>query len=103
MLEANVRVPWAGLDDFARSHPILRLAFFGSVLRDDFGPESDIDILVWLDEDARISYFALCAMESELCGLFGRKVDLRTPAELSRYFCDEVIAGCHVFFEAAGA
>lgn len=103
MLEVNVRVPWAELDDFARSHPIRRLAFFGSVLRGDFGPESDIDILVWLDEDARVGYLVLCEMEARLCDLFGRKVDLRTPAELSRYFRDEVIGGCHVFFEATGA
>jgi predicted nucleotidyltransferase len=73
------------------------------VLRDDFGPESDIDILIWLDEDARVGYFMLCAMESELCGLFDRKGGFTHPAELSRYFRDAVITGCHVFFEAAGA
>ena len=100
MLEINTRVPWAELDAFARRNPIRKLAFFGSVLRDDFGPESDVDILVWLDDDARVGYFRLCAMETELSGLFGRKVDFRTPNELSGYFRDDVVARCFVFFEA---
>jgi uncharacterized protein len=103
MLEKNIQIPWVELCAFAERNPIERLAFFGSVLSDDFGPESDVDILVWLEDNARIGYFALCAMENELTELFGRKVDFRTPAELSPYFRDDVIAGCVVFHAVAAS
>ena len=76
---------------FCRSHRIRRLALFGSVLRDDFGPDSDIDVLVEFEEGC-VPGLAFFAMEQELSKIFGRKVDLNTPQFLSRYFRDTVLA-----------
>lgn len=100
-LESNITVPQAELDEFCRRHHIRKLAFFGSVLRDDFRPnESDIDVLVWFDREQRIGYFKLIGMEAELSRMLGRKVDLRTPEELSRFFRDEVVENAEVRFAA---
>lgn len=100
-LESNIMVPQAELDAFCRRNHVRKLAFFGSVLRDDFRPDgSDVDVLVWFDREQRIGYFKLIAMEEELSGLLGRKVDLRTPQELSRFFRDEVVENAEVRFAA---
>jgi predicted nucleotidyltransferase len=78
---------------FCRGRHIRRLAFFGSVLRDDFGPQSDVDVLVEFEPGHVPGLLRLAAMERELSDLLGgRKVDIRTPADLSRYFRDEVVA-----------
>jgi predicted nucleotidyltransferase len=87
----KIHVPREQLADFCRRHRVRRLAFFGSVLRDDFGPDSDVDVLVEFADGARIGLIALAAMEIELGTLLGRKIDLRTPGDLSRYFRDEVL------------
>lgn len=79
------------LGEFCRNYRIKQLAFFGSVLREDFGPESDIDVLVEFEEETRIGFFGLAKIELELSELLNHKVDLRTPAELSRYFRNEVL------------
>ena len=78
------------LADFCRRHHIRRLALFGSVLRDDFGPHSDVDILVEFDP-GHVPGFALVNLEDELSTLVGRKVDLHTPGSLSKYFRDRVV------------
>lgn len=83
--------------DFCRRHYIRRLAIFGSALRDDFGPESDVDILVDFVPGHTPGFFGLFDMEEELSALLGgRKVDMRTPQDLSRYFRQEVIAKAEV-------
>ena len=79
------------ISDFCRRHHIRRLAFFGSVLRDDFTPESDVDVLVEF-ERGKIPGFAFFTMEEELSSILGRRVDLNTPNSLSKYFRDEVLA-----------
>jgi hypothetical protein len=82
---------------FCRKYHIKKLAIFGSALRDELGPESDIDILVEFDERYVPSFFELNDMEEELSSLFGgRKVDLRTPKDLSRYFRHEVMETAEV-------
>ena len=85
---------------FCQRHRIRKLAFFGSVLRDDFRPDSDIDVLVEFEDDARVGLISLSAMEIELGELLGRKVDLRTPADLSRYFRDEVMRTAETLYAA---
>jgi len=75
---------------FCRRHHIRRLALFGSVLRDDFGPESDVDVLVEFDP-GHVPGFAMINLEDELSTLVGRKVDLHTPGSLSKYFRDRVV------------
>ncbi len=96
----KIDVPREQLAEFCRRHRIRKLAFFGSVLRDDFGPESDVDVLVEFDAEARVGLISFSAMELELGALLERKVDLRTPRDLSRYFRDEVLQTAETQFAA---
>jgi len=82
--------------DFCRRNGIRKLSLFGSVLSDHFSDSSDVDILVEFEPDQRVGYLKMAAMERELSALFGRKADLRTPDELSRYFRDEVLSAAVV-------
>lgn len=77
--------------DFCRRHHVCRFALFGSVLRDDFGPESDVDVLVEF-EPGKTPGLAFFGMQDELTAHFGRRVDLNTPTFLSRYFRDRVVS-----------
>jgi len=77
---------------FCRRHRIKRFALYGSVLRADFRPDSDVDVLIEFEPDAVPGLFGVARMERELSALFGgRKVDLRTPEDLSRYFRQSVL------------
>ena len=80
------------LADFCQRHHIRHLSFFGSVIHDDFGPESDVDVLVQFGEGQTPSLFGIVDMEFELSELLGHKADLRTPEDFSRYFRDKVMA-----------
>ena len=89
----NIFLPKDKIANFCRRNHIRKLSFFGSVLRDDFGPGSDVDVLVEFEPGHVPGFFRLFDMEEELSSLLGgRKVDLRTPEDLSRYFRAEVIA-----------
>lgn len=88
---------------FCQKNGIRRLSLFGSVLRDDFGPNSDIDVLVEFEPGRKVGYFAIARLERELSDYLGRRVDLRTLADLSRYFRDEVAQGSLVQYEAKDA
>jgi len=88
----------AVLEAFCRRHHIRRLALFGSVVREDFTPDSDVDVLVEF-ESGRTPGLAFFGMEEELAGIFGRKVDLNTPGGLSHYFRDAVLAEAQVIYE----
>ena len=80
------------LHEFCERHHIRRISLFGSVLRGEERPDSDIDLLVEFEPGKTPGYLALAGMEAELSGLLdGRTVDLRTQADLSRYFRDDVI------------
>ena len=85
---------------FCRKHHIRKLALFGSVLRDDFRPDSDVDVLVEFEPGYPVGFFGMAAMEMELSDLLHRKADLRTPAELSRYFRQEVLQSAQVQYAA---
>ncbi|MCX6645234.1 MAG: nucleotidyltransferase family protein [bacterium] len=87
----NIDIPHGNLAAFCRKHYILKLSFFGSVLRDDFGPESDVDVLVEFDPD-HIPGLAFFGMQDELSEILGRKVDLHTPGFLSKNFRARVLA-----------
>lgn len=91
MVRARIDIPRERIADFCRRNHIRRLALFGSVLRDDFTPASDIDVLVEF-EPGKTPGFAFFRMQDELSQLLGRRADLRTPQELSKYFRDEVLA-----------
>ena len=85
--------------DFCRKHHIRKLAFFGSVLRENFGPDSDVDVLVEF-EPGHTPGLAFFAMEAELSEILGWKVDLNTQKLLSRYFRDRVVAEAKVQYAA---
>jgi hypothetical protein len=89
---ARIAIDKEQIAAFCRRHHIRRLSLFGSVLREDFGPDSDVDVLVEFEPGTSVGLFGLSAMEIELTEMLGRKADLRTPAELSRYFRDDVVA-----------
>jgi predicted nucleotidyltransferase len=83
--------------EFCRRNQIRRLALFGSVLRGDFHPESDIDVLVEFEPAHVPGLFGIARMERELSAIFGgRKVDLRTAEDLSRYFRQDVLREAEV-------
>jgi uncharacterized protein len=88
-----IPIPHEQIAEFCRKWGIRKLSFFGSVVRDDFDPErSDVDVLVEFKPDAPVGLFEVVRAEQELADLFGRKVDLRTPAELSRWMIKDVLA-----------
>ena len=88
----QVSVSKTALAAFCQKHGIKRFAVSGSALRADFGPDSDIDVLVEFEPDRVPGLFGIAGMELELSELFsGRKVDLRTPEDLSRYFRQGVL------------
>ena len=88
-----------GINLFCRKYSVRKLLFFGSVLRNELRPESDIDVLVEFIPGQKVGFLKMAKMELELTSILGRKVDLRTPAELSRYFRDDVLAGAEVQYE----
>ena len=96
-MNEKLATPKEKLAGFCRRHHIRRLSLFGSVLRDDFGADSDVDVLVEFKAGHTPGFFGLFDMEEELTSLLGgRMVDLRTPEDLSRYFRDEVVATAEV-------
>lgn len=96
---AKIRIPQDKLASFCRKHHIHKLAFFGSVLRDDFSPLSDVDVLVEFAPECMpgLGFFA---MEEELSEILGRRVDLNTPQFLSRYFRNDALAEAEVQYVA---
>jgi hypothetical protein len=97
--QTQLNLPRAQIAEFCRRHHIRKLSLFGSALRDDFGPDSDIDILVEFQPGQIVGFLKLAELEIEFSKMLGRKVDLRTPAELSRYFRQEVMATAEVQYE----
>jgi predicted nucleotidyltransferase len=100
-LAVRIPVPYEQLRTFCKKYQIKKLAFFGSVLTDKFSLESDVDVLVEFYEERRPGLFTLVAAEKELSEILQRrKVDLKTAAELSRYFRKEVIQKAKVIYAA---
>jgi predicted nucleotidyltransferase len=99
MAALPIEGPREEIEAFCVRHNIRKLSLFGSVLTPRFQPSSDIDVLVEFEPGQGPGYFGLSAMELELSDLLGRKVDLRTPEEISRYFRDEVLAPAAVQYE----
>ena len=86
-----IALPHPKIAQFCQKHHIRKLSVFGSVLRDDFSSESDIDFLVEFEPDCTPGYIRLAGMEIELSAMIDRKADLRTISELSRYFRQQVL------------
>ena len=94
----HISVDGEKIADFCRRHRIRKLAFFGSVLRADFGLDSDVDVLVEF-EPGQVPGLAFFAMEAELSGIIGHKVDLNTAQFLGRRFRGQVEAEAEVEYE----
>ena len=99
-MSLQIDIDAEGLAAFCRRGGIRRLSFFGSVLREDFGPESDIDVLVEFAPDAGIGLFEFVDLQRELGELLGRDVDLHTPASLSHFFREGVVDSAEVAYAA---
>ena len=84
VIKARVGISPNEIATFCKRRQITELALFGSVLRDDFGPDSDIDVLVKFSPDAKLSFLALDQMEEELSRMLGRKVDLLTRRSIEQ-------------------
>jgi len=89
MSRAQIAIPQEQIEAFCKRHRIRRLSLFGSVLRSDFRPDSDVDVLVEFVPgfEPGLAFFG---MQEELSAILGRKVDLNTPGFLSRYFRESV-------------
>jgi uncharacterized protein len=85
---------------FCRLHRIRSLSLFGSVLRGEETPDSDLDLLIEFEQGAKVGLIRLSLIEAELSELLGRPVDLRSPADLSRYFRDQVVAEARTLYAA---
>ncbi len=98
-MTSNIQLPHDKIREFCRKHHIRKLSLFGSVLRDDFRTDSDVDVLVEFEPGHVPGFITMAGMEIELSGILGRKVDLRTPAELSRYFRQQVLDTAEVQYD----
>ena len=101
MNETRIQLPKDRIAAFCERHRIRKLSIFGSALREDFGPDSDIDVLVEFKPNARVGLITLAGMELELGEIIGRKVDLNTPGFLSKYYRDRVLKEAVVQYDAA--
>lgn len=88
------------LNEFCKRNHIRKLSIFGSAIRGKLQPDSDIDLLVEFEEDHTPGLFSIVKMEMELAEVLGRKVDLRTPEDLSQYFRGEVIQNAKLQYQA---
>ena len=101
MGEARISIPKDKISEFCEQNQVRRLSFFGSVLREDFGPESDVDILVEFEPGTRMGLIRLSGLEIELGKIIGRKVDLNTPGFLNKYYRDQILTEADVQYDAA--
>ncbi len=97
----GINIPRQKIAEFCRMHGIRRLALFGSVLRDDFGPDSDIDVLVEFFPN-RVPGLAFFGLQEELTALLGRTVDLNTPGFLGDAFRADVQREAEVLYDTEG-
>jgi predicted nucleotidyltransferase len=95
----GIEIPQTHLAEYCASRHIRKLAVFGSILTDRFRPDSDVDVLIEFEREHVPGLLGILEMERDFSGMLGRKVDLRTPGDLSRYFRNEVIASALVQYE----
>jgi len=95
----KIGIPKEKIAGFCRRNRIRRLALFGSVLRDDFGPDSDVDVLVEFEPDARVGLITLAGIEIELSRLLGHKAEIHTVKGLNPHFREEVLDLAEVQYE----
>jgi uncharacterized protein len=94
--KSHILMPREPIEELCRKYHIRRLYLFGSVITPDFKPKSDVDVLVEFEAGYKVGLLKMAHIENELSALLGKKVDLRTPGDLSRYFRQEVIENAEV-------
>jgi uncharacterized protein len=99
-MDLPIKIDHERVSAFCRKHHLTKMALFGSVLTERFGPASDVDVLFEYDPEHTPSLFDIVRMERELSEILGRKADLRTPQDLSHYFRDEVLRSAVVQYVA---
>lgn len=98
---SSIKISKNKVKSFCKKYHIRKLSLFGSVLRKDFRPDSDVDVLVEFEHGKTPGFFKLFDMEDEFSTIIsGRKVDIRTPEDLSRYFRDKVMSKAEVQYAA---
>jgi hypothetical protein len=101
-MPAKIAIPLDQIAEFCKKYHVRKMSLFGSVIRDDFRPESDVDVLVEFLPDSKTTLLTLAGMEIELSEMLGgRKVDVNTPDMLSKYFRDEVLSEAETLYVAA--
>ena len=100
MRQVRLDIPAPQIAEFCRQYQIHELALFGSVLRDDFGPESDVDVLIEFEPEARVGYQGFFHLQDELTSLLGREVDLFTPNSLKPFARETAIKSKAVIYAA---
>jgi predicted nucleotidyltransferase len=100
-MSVQIAIPGEAVVAFCRQHRIGRLALFGSVVRDDFAPESDVDVLVAFEPGCGVGMIALAGMEIELSQILGRKAEIHTYKGLNPQFRDRVLTEAEVLYDAA--
>ena len=100
MSTVKIKIPTENLDSFCQRYQVRRLSLFGSVLRDDFRADSDIDVLVQFEPDARVGFMTLGKMQRELAALFKRPVDLIPQDGLKPVIREEVLASAQEVYAA---
>ena len=101
MAKTRIDIPKKRIAEFCRRHRIQSLSLFGSVLSDDFGPDSDVDVLIEFKPGTRIGLFRLTGLQFELAEILGRNVDLNTPGFISKYFRSKVLAEREIHYAEA--
>ena len=99
-MPGHIDVDKKRIAEFCRANHIVKLALFGSVLRDDFGPDSDVDILVEFKPNHVPGLLGMARLERKLTEILGQKADLRTAEDLSRYFRDDVVSHAEIQYTA---
>ena len=99
-MSLQINIEHDQIADFCKRRHIKRLAFFGSVLREDFRPDSDVDVLIELEPGYRLGLFDLIRMQNEFSKLIGREADFRTSEDLGRYIRSRVIEESEVQYAA---
>jgi len=97
---ARIHIDHAQIIEFCHKHHIRKLAFFGSVLRDDFRPDSDVDVLVEFEPDHIPGLIQLMKMQLEFSEIIGREADFRAPGDLHQSFRDAVVSEAEVLYAA---
>jgi predicted nucleotidyltransferase len=94
--KVKIAIPREKIAEFCKKHHIRKLSLFGSVISENFRQDSDVDVLVEFEPGQVVGLLRLAGMELELSEILGRKVDIRTPADLRRYFREEVVSSAEV-------